>query len=321
MDSPSSTLASSALEVRGLHHAYGKRTVLADLTFTLDRGAFAALLGPNGSGKTTFFRILTTLLRPEAGKVSIFGHDVATSPAKVRSLIGVVFQHPAIDPQLSALENLSYHAKLYGIASSDIRQRSIECLNEVDLADRASDKVKTFSGGMKRRLEIAKAILPSPQLLLLDEPDTGLDPGARQQLRDLLLRLVKQRGTTILTTTHLMEMADVADRVMLLHQGKLLADATPVSLCARVGGDVLSLEVADPQNVAKQIASSLGVDARVVGQRVRIEKPGVHADVPRVIELLGDRVKSLSVARPTLNDVFLKLTGEGLDTSAGEASP
>jgi len=312
--SDKSNKSAIAVRVDHLSHSFGPRVVLNDLTISLPAGQMTALLGPNGSGKTTLFRIITTLLRPVKGIVEIFGHDVATNAAAIRGLIGVVFQHPAIDPQLTAFENLTYHARLYGVASGEIAPRALACLEQVDLIDRAGDKVKTFSGGMKRRLEIAKAILPGPRLLLLDEPDTGLDPGARQHLRDLLLRLVREQGTTVFTTTHLMEMADVADRVLLLHQGKMLADGSPGQLCSSIGGDVLTLDVADAESVAVELVAQLHLPARVIENHVRVEMPDVYQQVSRVVERMGTRLNSLSVSRPTLNDVFLKLTGNGLQS-------
>ncbi len=308
----SSALSSGAIRVSNLTHAFGERTVLDNLNFSIAPKTLVALLGPNGSGKTTLFRILTTLLKPQSGTASIFDCDVAQSPAAVRAQIGVVFQHPAVDIQLTALENLYYQARLYGLDSASIKQRSMDCLTRVGLADRATERVKAFSGGMKRRLEIAKAILPQPRLLLLDEPDTGLDPSARQQLRDVLLALVKDHGTTILATTHLMEMAEVAQSVALLHQGKLLAHDTPGALCQQIGGDVMTLDVEFPELARTKIVDRLKLPATVVGQQVRIETLHAHQHVVAVVELLGPSLRSLSVGRPTLSDVFFKLTGSGL---------
>src|SRR5438552_1768384 len=209
----------ASVSVQGLAHDYGERRVLRGLDFTVPEGEIFGLLGPNGGGKTTLFRILATLLRPTAGRALVMGHDVALEPDEVRRRIGVVFQSPALDRVLTVRENLEVHGRLYGLSGRGLRGAAEEMLRRVRLLDRADDRVGTLSGGLMRRAEIAKGLLHRPRLLLMDEPSSGLDPGARQDLWELLRDLRERFGTTLLLTTHLMEEADRCDRLAILSEG------------------------------------------------------------------------------------------------------
>ncbi len=295
------------------------------VSFTVPAGAFFGFLGPNGSGKSTLFRILATLMTPTAGSARIFGHDVIADSAAVRAQLGVVFQHPSLDAKLTARENLTHHGHLYGLRGADLRQRIDAALQQVHLDDRADHFAETFSGGMQRRLEIAKALLPRPRLLLLDEPSTGLDVGARRELWRLLGQLRQSTGVTLALTTHLMEEAEHCDQLAILANGRLAALDTPDNLKRLVGGDVLTIDPAPGEDPAALVAllterlGPWGEDAapRVVERMIHLE----HADgaelVARVGALLGTRCRRISVGRPTLEDVFVHLTGLTLHESGG----
>lgn len=267
------------------------------------------MLGPNGSGKTTLFRILSTLMLPTGGRATIMGHDVATDPNGVRREIGVVFQAQSIDVKLTARENLVHVGHLYGLRGNDLKQRVDEMLGRVALADRANDNAETFSGGMQRRLELAKGLLHHPSVLLLDEPTTGLDPGARRDLWQYLQILREQEHVTVLVTTHLMEEAERCDRLAILSQGKLMAMGTPTELKQQIGGDVVVLETRDPESLAQRVKSRFGVETAVVGNTVRIEREAGHRFVTDVVEGFPGEVDSVHISKPTLEDVFIHRTG------------
>ncbi len=267
------------------------------------------LLGPNGSGKTTIFRILSTLMLPTGGRATIMGHDVATDPNGVRREIGVVFQAQSIDVKLTARENLVHIGHLYGLRGNELKQRVNEMLGRVALADRAEDNAETFSGGMQRRLELAKGLLHHPSVLLLDEPTTGLDPGARRDLWQYLQILREQEQVTILVTTHLMEEAERCDRLAILSQGKMMAMGTPTELKQQIGGDVVVLETRDPESLAQRVKSRFGIEAAVVGNTVRIEREAGHRFVTDVVEGFPGEVESVHISKPTLEDVFIHRTG------------
>jgi ABC-2 type transport system ATP-binding protein len=302
-----------ALLVDSLSHRYGDRTALRDVTFSVDVGRIFALLGPNGGGKTTLFRILATLLAPSEGTVLLFGHDVRTQAAAVRRAIGVVFQSPAIDHQLTVGENLWCHGHLYGLHGGELRQRMRESLEGVGLADRAGERTATLSGGQQRRVELAKALLTRPRALVLDEASTGLDPKARRDLWNQLVSLRDRHGTTIVLTTHLMDEAALCDRVAILDRGRLVASGPPASLTADVGGDVIWIATADAEAFAPRLQARFGITPTVVDGRVRLERPHGHEFVPAVIEAFPGEIDGVSVSRPTLDDVFVHHTGRLLN--------
>jgi ABC-2 type transport system ATP-binding protein len=299
----------SLIDVRNLSHSYGDRKALDGVSFSVERGEVFGFLGPNGSGKTTLFRLLCTLISPPPGTVSILGHDPATDRDAVRRDIGVVFQSPAVDKQLTAEENLIHHGHLYGLRGADLKTRAAEALAVFGLADRAKERVERFSGGMRRRVELAKGLLHRPRVLLLDEPSTGLDPLARIELWRQV-RQIAEGGVTVLVTTHLMEEADLCSRLAILRLGKLLACDTPANHKARIGGDVITLASPNPQAVREAIVQKLGVETEVVGNSVRLERPRGHEFVPQLIEAAPGLVDSVSVGKPTLQDVFIRLTGQ-----------
>jgi ABC-2 type transport system ATP-binding protein len=303
----------AALEVDALSHTYGERRALDTLSLAVGAGEILGLLGPNGSGKSTVFRILSTLITPTSGTVRVFGDDVRSAPARVRRAMGVVFQSAALDPLLTVDENLRHHGLLYGLHGTPLAARATAVLDALGLADRRRDLVRTRSGGLARRVEVAKALLSAPRLLVLDEPSTGLDPAARRDLWSVLVRLRAEFGTTIVLTTHLMDEAAACDRVALLDQGRLVALGTPGELTAVVGGDVLWLASPSPETLAETISARFGLHAGVVDGRIRIERERAHELVAEVVEAFPGQIDSVTMTRPSLDDVFVHLTGRRFD--------
>jgi ABC-2 type transport system ATP-binding protein len=309
-DASPATAAGTVIRIENLGHLYGDRTALNGVSFNVNHAEIFGLLGPNGSGKTTMFRILTTLMLPTSGRALILGHDVALEPGDVRRHIGVVFQSRSIDVKLTAEENLIHVGHLYGITGAALKNRVAEMLDRVSLTDRAKDRAESFSGGMQRRLELAKGLLHHPQVLLLDEPSTGLDPGARRDLWQYLQLLRDQEGVTVIVTTHLMEEAEKCDRLAILSHGNLVGLGTPAQLKSEIGGDVILLDARDPQPLATAISARFGVDAAVLDDgRVRIERQAGHRFITDVVEAFPGAIDAVSVSKPTLEDVFIRRTG------------
>lgn len=310
---PGTTSARTApIELDRVSHDYGTRRALEELSFAVNRGEIFGLLGPNGSGKTTLFRILSTLMVPSGGRASLQGFDVAHQPNQVRQQIGIVFQARSLDPKLTVAENLKHQGHLYGLHGALLRNRIQEVLTRVGLLDRAKDLVETLSGGQQRRVELAKGLIHSPEVLLLDEPSTGLDPGARRDLWLYLRTLRDQEGVTILVTTHLMEEAEHCDRLAILNEGHLVALGSPAELKAKIGGDVITLETSTPEQAA-QLAASLAdrfrVQPVVVDRVVRVEREQGHRFAAEVVEAFPGLIQAVSVAKPSLEDVFIDRTG------------
>ena len=297
------------ISVRDLVHHYQDRTALNGISFEVHPAELFGLLGPNGSGKTTLFRILSTLMVPSAGTAQVVGLDVVREPATLRRHIGVVFQAQSVDLKLTAYENLWHQGHLYGLRGPALKQRIEEILTRVGLLDRARDRVETFSGGMQRRIELAKGLLHHPEVLLLDEPTTGLDPGARRDLWQYLQILRDQEHVSVIVTTHLMEEAERCDRLAILNEGNLVALGTPAELRREIGGDVVLLEARDPEKLAERIRSMFHVDSIAMGAHVRLEIENGHRFVPDVVEAFPGEIQALSVSKPTLEDVFIHRTG------------
>src|SRR5216684_6789591 len=306
---PDVASAPFVISVRDIVHRYDGRTALDGFSFVVHRAELFGLLGPNGSGKTTLFRILSTLMIPTAGRATIVGFDAAKDPDGLRRQIGVVFQAQSIDAKLTAYENLWHQGHLYGLRGRQLKSRIMEILARVGLADRAKERVETFSGGMQRRIELAKGLLHHPSVLLLDEPTTGLDPGARRDVWQYLQLLRNQEHVSVIVTTHLMEEAERCDRLAILNEGKLVALGAPTELKREIGGDVILLEARDPEKLAERIRSLFHVDATVMGAHVRLEIENGHRFVPDVVEAFQGEIQALSVSKPTLEDVFIHRTG------------
>lgn len=297
------------IQVQDLRHLYDGRPALDGVSFDVRRAEIFGLLGPNGSGKTTMFRILSTLMLPSSGRAIINGCDAAKDPTGLRRHIGVVFQASSIDVKLSAEENLRHVGHLYGMSGAALKRRVAEMLGRVGLADRAKDRAETFSGGMQRRLELAKGLMHRPSVLLLDEPTTGLDPGARRDLWQYLHILREQENVTVLVTTHLMEEAERCDRLAILSLGKLVALGKPAALRSEIGGDVILLEADDPAALATKIKKRFNLMPTVLDDKVRLEREQGHRFVTDVVEAFPGEIHAVSVSKPTLEDVFIHRTG------------
>jgi len=300
----------AVISVQNLVHRYEQRTALNGISFEVRPAELFGLLGPNGSGKTTLFRILSTLMIPTAGRATIMGCDAAQQPALLRRQIGVVFQAQSVDLKLTAHENLWHQGHLYGLRGSILKKRIQEILSRVGLADRAKELVETFSGGMQRRIELAKGLLHRPGVLLLDEPTTGLDPGARRDLWQYLQMLRDEEHVSVLVTTHLMEEAERCDRLAILNEGNLVALGTSEELKSEIGGDVVLLHAAhDAGLLAERIRARFHVDTTVLEDQVRIEREGAHRFVTEVVEAFPGEIEAVSVSKPALEDVFIRRTG------------
>ncbi|MCK6483169.1 MAG: ATP-binding cassette domain-containing protein [Phycisphaerae bacterium] len=305
-------MATPAIEIESLVCAFGGRRALGGVSFNVAPGGIVGLLGPNGSGKTTLFRVLSTLLAPTSGTAHVFGHDVLREAARVRRHFGVVFQSPSLDRKLTIAENLRHQADLYGLTGGAAKSRCAELLERVRLTECADSRVEALSGGMARRVEIAKGLLHRPRLLLLDEPSTGLDPGARRDLWELLSDVRRVDGVTVFFTTHLMEEAERADRLVILDAGRVVADGAPEALRSSIGGDVIRVESDNGAALRDDIAARFGCEAALEGAFVRIERPRGHEFVPMLVEAFPGRIRAVSVGKPTLDDVFLRRTGHHL---------
>jgi ABC-2 type transport system ATP-binding protein len=313
--------AAPVISVQNLVHRYESRTALNGVSFDVRPAELFGLLGPNGSGKTTLFRILSTLMIPTGGRAVVMGCDAVQNPASLRRRIGVVFQAQSVDAKLTAYENLWHQGHLYGLRGSALKQRVGEILARVGLADRAKERVETFSGGMQRRIELAKGLLHHPGVLLLDEPTTGLDPGARRDLWQYLQMLRDEEHVSVLVTTHLMEEAERCDRLAIMNEGNLVALGTPTELKSEIGGDVILLDAAhDAALLAEHIQARFHVDATVMGNQVRIEREGGHRFVPDVVEAFPGEIQAISVSKPALEDVFIHRTGHKFWSEEREAS-
>jgi len=305
-----------AVEAEGVEYTYrsrkGEHRALAGISFRVAPGEIYGFLGPNGGGKTTLFRILSTLARPQGGSIRVFGSDLEKNAGDVRRRLGVVFQSPSLDVHLSVRENLLHQGHLYGLKGRELAGRIDAALERFGLSDRRSQRALELSSGLRRRVEIAKSLLHGPGLLLLDEPSTGLDPGARRDLWTTLEGL-RGEGVTVLFTTHFMEEGDRCDRLALIDRGTVVADGSPAALKEEIGGDVITLSGPDPDGLARDLGTRFpDLATEVRDGAVRLEREKGHELVARLIEALPGRVDSVTVARPTLEDVFLHRTGRRL---------
>jgi ABC-2 type transport system ATP-binding protein len=300
---------SPAVEIAHLAYRYGDREAIHDLSLSIAEREIFAILGPNGSGKTTLFRVLSTLIPIQQGEVRILGHNLRTDAAAIRAQLGIVFQSPSIDKKLTVMENVIHHGRLYGLGGRELRTRADEMLTRLGLADRKRELVEQLSGGLRRRVELATGMLHRPRLLLLDEPSTGLDPGARSDLWQYLEQVREADGVTVLVTTHLLDEAQRADRIAIMHTGNLAALDTPVALQAAVGGDAITIRTNDPATLAADIERQLSATAKVVDGSVRLEQANGHEWIARLVDAFPDRIESITLGKPTLEDVFIHFTG------------
>lgn len=307
------TTANDAIIVKGLNKSYKKLEVLKNVSFSIKRGTMLALLGPNGAGKTTTVKILSTLLSFNGGNVSVEGYDVARDADKVRSVIGLTGQSAAVDELLTGRENLIMMGRLYRLTKASATARADELLEEFDLVESADRPAKTYSGGMRRRLDLAVSLIAAPPIIFLDEPTTGLDPRSRIAMWDSIRRLMK-KGTTILLTTQYLEEADqLADRIIVIDDGGVIAEGTAKELKAKVGKDRLELTFKNSKT-ATAAKTELGAAATDIGgNTLSVIIDDTNKDVKNILERLSDKritIESLAVHKPTLDDVFLSLTGK-----------
>lgn len=312
---PMSTIA---VQADSLTYNYGSRCALSNVSFDVMAGCLFGLLGPNGSGKTTLFRLLSTLIPMQSGRLTVCGLDVAKAQADVRRQLGVTFQSPAVDVRLTVIENLRCHGSIYGLSGHALRSRITEMLDRFQISDRASTLVGQLSGGLKRRVELAKGLMHNPRVLLLDEPTSGLDPRARQEFWELLLAQVKAQGTTVVVATHLMTEAELCDQLLLLDQGVNIASGSPVELQSRVSGERLTLKLRDVAEAQRPIEQLLQCSSVVSGNQLslRVQNPGEH--ISALLGQFREQILGLELTRPSLEDVFLELTGRSLSGSGAD---
>ncbi len=301
------------IQVKNLTHRYGDRVALSNVSFEVKKGEIFGLLGPNGGGKSTLFRILSTMMVPTEGQALIAGFDVERNPGEVRRHVGVVFQTQSLDKALTVEENLRAQGHLHGLSGAILRDRMERAMEQLGLSDRRKDLVEALSGGLRRRVEIAKALLHKPQVLLMDEASTGLDPAARRELSKHVENLREGEGVTILLTTHILSEADRCDRLVLLHQGKIVAHGTPGQLRSSIGGDVVVLETADTKSLAERIEQRFGLQSSVMDGTVRVEIQNGHRFIAEVMEAFPGTIESVGLHKPTLEDVFVRETGASIE--------
>ena len=297
------------ISVTGLTKRFGDVEAVRSVSFSVSPGEAFGFLGPNGAGKSTTISILCTLLAPSAGSASVAGWDVAADPLHVRRRIGLVFQDTTLDEYLTAEENLRFHAQLYRVPEAQVQDRLDAVLGMVELDDRRHSLVRTFSGGMKRRLEIARGLVHSPQVLFLDEPTIGLDPQTRSHIWSYINELRRREHITMFLTTHYMDEAENCDRIAIIDHGEIVATGSPEELKRAVGRDRIELEVDDPARARAELQARYGIEAHALGKLLTFHVAGGERLAPRLITELDTPTRSIRIARPTLDDVFMSYTG------------
>lgn len=318
--------ASPALRVRGLTFEYPRvsktsepRTALRNVSFEIPEGDFFCILGPNGSGKSTLFKVLSTAMLPPSGSVHFFGLDIAERLRDIRSQMGVVFQNPALDKKLTVSENLGTHGRLYGMSEMAITSRSGELLDLLGISDRAAEPVETLSGGLARRVELAKALLHAPRLILLDEPTTGLDPTARFEFLDLLRRSRAEFGTTIVYTTHILEEAEDCDGILILDEGNIVASGTPAALRQEIGKELIIMKSHDTMKLLESVQKKYDFQVYRVEDTVRVECDNASTLIGDLLRAYEGTVDMVSFSKPSIGDVYIKKTGHQFRTRDGGA--
>jgi len=300
----------SIIKVENLSKKFGAITAINDVSIEVEEGTIFGFLGPNGAGKSTTINILCTLLSPTSGKATIAGYDCIQDSSMVRKAIGIVFQDPTLDKELTAYENLMLHAYLYNVKRSEMKDRINDALSFVDLYERRDDVVKKFSGGMKRRLEVARGLIHRPRILFLDEPTLGLDPQSRANLWDFITELPKKHNVTVFMTTHYMDEAEVCDKISIIDSGSIIATGTPDELKKTVGGDVIYIKTSDNEKAKIEIEKLFDLDVSEENDELFLTTLKGDSCIPEIIKTIGETVLSVRLQRPTLNDVFIKMTGK-----------
>ncbi|WP_435593333.1 ATP-binding cassette domain-containing protein [Nocardia sp. bgisy118] len=319
--------AALAVEADALVKVFGEQRAVDGVSLAVPQGSVYGVLGPNGAGKTTTIRMLSTLLRPDGGRARIFGHDVVAEPTAVRSLLGLTGQYASVDEDLTATENLIVFSRLLGLSRADSRRKASELLEEFDLTEAANKPLKNFSGGMRRRLDLAASLIATPPLLFLDEPTTGLDPRTRAQMWDTIRRLVRDGATVLLTTQYLDEADQLADRIAVIDRGKVIADGTADELKASVGGSSLHLTLVDRDQLAdarRIVGDFLGADAQITPEAGRLTAPlpdaSVTTDLLVRLREWDIAIDEITVSKPSLDEVFLTITGHPADDNERSAA-
>jgi ABC-2 type transport system ATP-binding protein len=309
-----------AISVNALDKRFGEVHAVRGVDFDVEAGEVFGFLGPNGAGKTTTINMLCTLAKPTSGSATVAGHDVVKERDDVRRNIGLVFQDPTLDGYLTAAQNLELHAELYGVESRLVAPRSEQVLKMVGLWDRKDNVVATFSGGMRRRLEIARGLMHSPRVLFLDEPTIGLDPQTRRSIWGYIRELKEREEITIFMTTHYMDEAEWCDRIAIMDHGQIVALDTPEALKAQVGKDRVSIHTDDDEAAIEALTDIFGIEAKVSEGAVTFGVPAGEEFVPRLFAELGIPIKAVNVARPTLDDVFMSHTGTTIRDAEEDSS-
>lgn len=319
----------SIVSIRHLSYTYPARkhqemrVALCDISFDVDAGTIFCLLGPNGSGKSTLFNLLSTLAPMQEGAVVLSGFDLGSNAGDIRRRIGVVFQHASLDVKLTVRENLMHQGHLYGLRGTELAGRIEESLNILGIMDRSGDLVETLSGGMQRKVELAKCFLHRPSVLLLDEPSTGLDPAARMEFGRHLRHLCDTFGTTVLLTTHLLDEAEECDTIAIFNQGSLVACDTPENLKREIGGDVISIRTRDTATLARDIRNCFHVEPQVLDDTIHIEWEHGADFIPKLVQEFPGKIETVILSKPSLDDVFIHKTGKRLwveDESIGAST-
>jgi ABC-2 type transport system ATP-binding protein len=298
-----------AVEVRGLTKRYGEIEAVRGIDFEVHEGEVFGFLGPNGAGKSTTINILCTLAEPTSGEAEVAGHDVRTERTEVRRNIGLVFQEPTLDGYLTADQNLRFHGELYGVPRAQLRSRMDEVLTMVGLEERRGDLVQTFSGGMRRRLEIARGLLHSPHVLFLDEPTIGLDPQTRASIWEYIAELRRRERITVFVTTHYMDEAEHCDRIAIMNEGQIAVIDTPEALKSGIGADRVQIRTSDDEAAIVALQRVFGIEAAMHEGAVTFAVPGGAQFVPRLFSKLDVAIETVTVTRPSLDDVFMTYTG------------
>lgn len=298
------------IEVKNLTKKFNELTAVDNISFSVDKGEIFGFLGPNGAGKSTTIGILATLLKSDSGQAVINGFDVNTERNQVRKSVGLVFQDSSLDDRLTAAENLYFHADLYGVDKKIFKERLVEVLKLVDLWERRESIVKTFSGGMKRRLEIARGLIHYPLVMFLDEPTIGLDPQTRFNIWEYILKLKREKGMTIFMTTHYLNEAEYCGRIAVIDQGKIVALDSPANLKKLAGGDIITLTAENLTGLKLEVEAKFGLKTKVQDDKLIIETAGGDKFLPKLFNELEEKIKSVELRKPTLDDVFLSLTGK-----------
>lgn len=297
------------IEIKNLHHSYGDREVLRGVSFSVQEGEIFGLLGPNGSGKTTLMRTLCTLFPVQEGDAQIAGFELKKHQAEIRKAIGVVFQAPSLDGKLSVMENTLHQGRLHGLCGHVLKTRAEQMLSRLGVLDRGKDRVEKLSGGLKRRVEIAKSLLHHPRVLLMDEPSTGLDPGSRFDMWNFLQELQKEQKITVLVSTHLMEEAELCSRVAILDRGQVVASGRPEDLKKLVGGDVIRIQAKSAADLSEKLKSRFQLLSVLEGDSLQVEHRMAAEFIPKLAETFPGEIISMTLRKPSLGDVYMRETG------------